>query len=84
MGDITARRGRVHGSSTTEFGEQSIEALVPSSELQRYAVDLRSITGGRGTYHMEYSHYDEVPAPLQTKIVAAHKAAHPHAGDHHA
>ncbi|MDP2293326.1 MAG: elongation factor G, partial [Actinomycetota bacterium] len=67
MGDITARRGRVHGSSTTEFGEQSIEALVPSSELQRYAVDLRSITGGRGTFSVQHHHYDVLPTHLVEK-----------------
>lgn len=67
MGDITARRGRVHGSSTTEHGEQSIEALVPSSELQRYAVDLRSITAGRGTFSVQHHHYDVLPTHLVEK-----------------
>ena len=67
MGDITARRGRVHGSSTTEHGEQAIEALVPASELQRYAIDLRSMTGGRGTFSVQHDHYDVLPTHLVEK-----------------
>jgi elongation factor G len=67
MGDITARRGRVNGSSTTEHGEQEIQALVPASELLRYSVDLRSMTGGRGRFTVQHDHYDVLPAHLVDK-----------------
>ena len=51
-----------------------IKAQVPMSEMLTYEQHLTSATGGRGSYHMEYSHYDEVPSHLQTKIIAAAKA----------
>jgi elongation factor G len=51
-----------------------IRAEVPMSEMLSYDADLTSMTGGRGSYHMEVSHYDEVPAHLQDKVVAAAKA----------
>ncbi len=64
LADITSRRGRVHGSSTNEFGEQVVEALVPASELHRYAIELRSMTGGRGTFAVQHHHYDVLPPHL--------------------
>ncbi len=69
MGDLNARRGRVQGMDTEE-GTTVIHALVPLAEMLTYAPALRSITGGRGDYHMEFSHYDEVPKQLQEKIIA--------------
>ena len=69
MGDLNARRGRVQGMDT-EDGTTVIHALVPLAEMLTYAPSLRSITGGRGDYHMEFSHYDEVPRQLQEKIIA--------------
>jgi len=73
MGDLNGRRGRISGmearGSTTV-----IKAQVPMSEMLTYEQHLTSVTGGRGSYYMEYSHYDEVPSHLQTKIIAAHKA----------
>ena len=51
-----------------------IKAQVPMAEMLTYEQHLTSATGGRGSYHMEYSHYDEVPTPLQTRIIAAAKA----------
>ncbi|MDO8364585.1 MAG: elongation factor G [Actinomycetota bacterium] len=67
MGDITSRRGRVNGSSATEYGEQQIAALVPAGELQRYAVELRSMTSGRGRYSVQHDHYDVLPVHLVDK-----------------
>ena len=61
MGDLNARRGRVQGTAQGDPGEQVIFALVPQSELLRYATELRSITGGRGTFIAEHDHYDPVP-----------------------
>jgi len=64
MGDLNARRGRVQGTDTTGDGRQTVLALVPTSEIQRYAVELRSLTGGRGRFHAEHDHYDVLPAHL--------------------
>ena len=68
MGDLNGRRGRVLGMDS-EGKYQVINAQVPLSEFQTYAPDLRSMTGGRGIYTMEFSHYDEVPAQISEKIV---------------
>ncbi len=70
MGDITARRGRVQGTDTADHGEQQVIALVPTSELGRYAVDLRSMTGGRGRFTMQHDHYDPLPPHLVDKAKA--------------
>ena len=51
-----------------------IKAQVPMAEMLTYEQHLTSATGGRGSYHMEYSHYDELPSHLQTKVIAAAKA----------
>ncbi len=68
MGDLNSRRGKVLGTEQGEVGEQTISALVPESELLRYAIDLRSLTGGRGRFSMEHDHYDVVPSHLVDKI----------------
>jgi len=73
MGDLNGRRGRI-GGMDTRGGMTVIKAIVPMAEMLTYEQHLTSATGGRGSYHMEYSHYDEVPAHLQTKIIAAAKA----------
>ncbi len=73
MGDLNGRRGRIAGMDTRGI-TTVIKAQVPMSEMLTYEQHLTSATGGRGSYHMEYSHYDEVPAHLQTKIIAAAKA----------
>ncbi len=61
MGDLNARRGRVLGTAQAETGEQVIAALVPQSQLRRYATDLRSLTGGRGRFSAHHDHYDVLP-----------------------
>ena len=73
MGDLNGRRGRI-GGMDTRGATTIIKAQVPMAEMLTYEQHLTSATGGRGSYHMEYSHYDEVPAHLQSKIVAAAKA----------
>ena len=73
MGDLNGRRGRI-GGMDTRGGMTVIKAQVPMAEMLTYEQHLTSATGGRGSYHMEYSHYDEVPSHLQTKIIAAAKA----------
>jgi len=73
MGDLNGRRGRISGMDS-RGSTTVIKAQVPMAEMLTYEQHLTSATGGRGSYHMEYSHYDEVPAHLQSKIVAAAKA----------
>jgi elongation factor G len=73
MGDLNGRRGRIAGMDT-RGATTVIKAQVPMSEMLTYEQHLTSATGGRGSYHMEYSHYDEVPMHQQTKIIAAYKA----------
>ncbi|MGQ0431394.1 MAG: elongation factor G [Microthrixaceae bacterium] len=68
MGDLNARRGRVQGTEPGAAGEQVIYALVPRSELLRYAIELRSLTGGRGRFTAEHDHYDPLPAHLVDAI----------------
>jgi elongation factor G len=73
MGDLSSRRGRPQGMEP-RGSLQVIKAEVPLSEMLTYDGELTSMTGARGSYHMEMDHYDEVPAHLQEKIVAAAKA----------
>jgi len=68
MGDLNSRRGRVLGMDS-KGKNQVINAQVPMSEFLSYAPDLNSITGGRGIFTMEFSHYDEVPAQISQKLV---------------
>jgi elongation factor G len=75
MGDLNGRRGRIQGSGSIGNGEVEITAHVPTSEVLRYAIDLRSMTGGRGRFSASQSHYDPVPSHLTDKIVAASKEA---------
>ena len=76
MGDLNTRRGRVQGTEAAGDGEQIVIAQVPSSELTRYAIDLRSITGGRGRFTTEFSHYEPMPAHLVDKVKRAVKEDH--------
>ena len=80
MGDLNGRRGRI-GGMETRGASTLIKAQVPMAEMLTYEQQLTSATGGRGSYHMEFSHYEEVPAHLHGKIVAAAKAER---GEEHA
>jgi elongation factor G len=71
MGDLNSRRGRVQGTEVAGSGEQTITALVPTSEILRYAIDLRSITGGRGRFTARHDHNDVLPAHLVDKVAKA-------------
>ena len=73
MGDLNSRRGRISGMDTRGVSTV-IKATVPMAEMLTYEQTLTSTTGGRGSYHMEFSHYDEVPGHLHGKIIAASKA----------
>ncbi len=68
MGDLNSKRAKVLGM-TPDDGNSIIEAQVPLAEVLRYATDLRSITQGRGSYTLEFSHYEEVPAHLAQRII---------------
>jgi elongation factor G len=74
MGDLNSRRGRVLGMDT-KGRYQVIKAQAPMAEVLKYAIDLNALTAGRGTFKMEHSHYEEVPAQLADKVIAAAKAA---------
>jgi len=67
-GDISSKRGRVMGM-TSKKGKSVVEAVVPLAELFSYSNELKSMTGGRGSFNMEFSHYEEVPAQIAEKIV---------------
>ncbi len=73
MGDLNGRRGRVLGMDA-EGKYQVINAEVPMSEVLTYAPDLRSMTGGRGIFSMEFLRYEEVPAQISEKVIEAIKS----------
>lgn len=75
MGDLSSKRGKILGMEA-EGEAQVINAQVPQSEVQRYAIDLRAITQGRGAFERKFSHYEELPRELQEKVVAAAKFVH--------
>lgn len=70
LGDLNTRRARVQGMDT-EKGRSVVTATVPLAEMLRYTTDLRSITGGRGVFTMEFSHYEVVPAHLAQEVINA-------------
>jgi elongation factor G len=82
MGDLASRRGRPQGMEP-RGRLQVIRAEVPQAEMLSYDAELTSMTGARGSYHMELSHYDEVPAHLQEKVIAAAKADGEEEADEH-
>jgi len=68
IGDVNSRRGKVQGVEPRGHS-QVIKALIPMSEILTYAPDLNSMTAGRGSFHVEFSHYEELPAHLAEKVV---------------
>ncbi len=73
MGDLNSRRGRVQGMEPLGH-QQMIKAQIPLAEVLSYAPDLNSMTGGRGTYTLEFSHYEDVPAHISQKVIEEIKA----------
>lgn len=71
IGDLNSKRGRVQGMEPQAGGKQKIAAQVPMSEMLTYANQLHSLTSGTGLYSMEFSHYEEVPSNLASKIIEA-------------
>ena len=74
MSDLNTKRARVQGMHP-EGDYNVIEAQVPQAEILRYAIDLKSLTQGRGTFTMKFDHYEEVPVHITQKIVAERQAA---------
>jgi len=72
-GDINSRRGRITGMDQAPGGLQIVQATAPLSEVSRYATELRSMTGGRGAFTMEFSHYDVVPQRIAEQVIAQAK-----------
>ena len=73
MGDLNKRRGRIMGMTPDADGNQVVEAEVPMSEMMSYAIDLRSMTQGSGSFTFEFVRYEEAPATTQQAIIAAEK-----------
>ena len=72
-GDLSSRRGRIAGTDAGPRGMSIINAQVPLAELDGYESQLKSMTGGHGSYNIELSHYDPVPGDIQQKLQATHK-----------
>jgi elongation factor G len=70
MSDLSQRRGRPQGMDARSDGSQVVNAAVPMAEMLNYAPALRSMTQGRSSFHMEFSHYEEVPKSIQEKLIA--------------
>jgi elongation factor G len=70
MGDLSSKRARIEGSEPVGRGWTHVKAKVPQGEVLRYSIDLRSKTGGRATFRVAFSHYEEAPSHVQEKVVA--------------
>jgi len=73
IGDLNSKRGKIMGMEESSSGKQSIKAKIPQAEIFKYAIDLRSITQGRGTFSLKFSHYEEVPANIVPEIISKTK-----------
>jgi elongation factor G len=73
MGDLSSRRGRVQGTEPVGSGRTVVRAQVPQVEIVRYAIDLRSMSHGTGTFSRSFSHYEPMPAHLAAKAIEAAK-----------
>jgi elongation factor G len=82
MSDLTGKRGRIVGTEAAGSGKMLLKGTAPQAEMLRYAIDLRSITRGRGTFRLEMSHYEEAPAHIAQTVIANHKKER-EAGTHH-
>ncbi len=69
LGDLSSRRGRVVGTDPVGTGRTLVRATVPEVEVVRYAIDLRSMTSGKGSFARRFSHYEELPPNLAAKVI---------------
>ncbi|MDJ0771545.1 MAG: elongation factor G [Ilumatobacter sp.] len=74
LGDLSSRRGNVIASDANGDGDQVITATVPTAEVSRYAMDLRAMTGGRGSFTIQHDHHDPVPDHLVGKVLAEYES----------
>jgi len=74
LGDLSARRGRVVGTDPVGTGRTLVRATAPEAEVVRYAIDLRSMTRGKGSFARRFSHYEELPSHLANKVIEEAKA----------
>jgi len=81
LSDLNSRRGRVLGMEASA-GHQRIKAHVPMAETFRYSTDLRSMTGGRGSFTSKFLAYEQCPSHIAEKVVAAHQAVEEPAATH--
>lgn len=83
VGDLNGRRGHLHGMEPIGAGKTAIRASVPMATMGRYALDLRSITKGRGRFKQSFSHYEDLPQPEAQALIKEHeKARESHEDDH--
>jgi elongation factor G len=75
IGDLNSKRGRILGMQSVEEGMSVVTAQVPYAEISEYAVDLRALTQGLGTFEMKFDHYEDVPVKMAEKIIADRKEA---------
>ena len=69
LGDLSSRRGRVVGTDPVGTGKTLVRATAPEAEVVRYAIDLRSMTRGRGSFARRFSHYEELPSHMAAKVI---------------
>jgi elongation factor G len=74
-GELSGHRAHIKGSDTPRPGLVQINAQAPLSEMEHFPARLKSLTAGHGSYSLEFSHYEQAPAQLQQKLVAAHRPA---------
>lgn len=77
-GDLSGRRGRINGTNTRSRGRLAIAGQAPLAELEGYESQLRSMTAGEGSYSLEFSHYEPVPAHIQQQLCEAYRASQQH------
>jgi elongation factor G len=75
IGDLNSRRGKVLGVDSKSGGHQVIRAQVPMAEVLKYSPDLRSMTSGRGSFTIAFSHYEEMPPQLAERVIKEAEAA---------
>lgn len=74
LSDLSSKRGRVLGQENLGGGIMEVNATVPQAEMLRYAIDLKSITSGTGSFDMEFDHYETISGKIAEAVIAAAKA----------
>jgi elongation factor G len=72
-GDLSGKRGRIQGTDILPGGMAQVKAQAPLAEVMQYQSQLKSVTGGQGSFVMELSHYEPVPPQVQQQVVAQYK-----------